>query len=49
MVSFNVLKRLRWLFIVQENQTLQGRIAQSSTTEEMRSMHDELSVLDEVR
>uniref|UniRef100_A0A1B0G5R8 Cerebellar degeneration-related protein 2-like n=1 Tax=Glossina morsitans morsitans TaxID=37546 RepID=A0A1B0G5R8_GLOMM len=35
--------------IIQENQTLQGRIAQSSTTEEMRSMHDELSVLDEVR
>ncbi|XP_075154587.1 cerebellar degeneration-related protein 2-like isoform X2 [Haematobia irritans] len=35
--------------IIQENQTLQTRIAQSSGTEEMKSMHDELSILDEVR
>lgn len=36
-------------FPVQENQNLQTRIAQTSATEEMKSMHDELSILDEVR
>ncbi|XP_046802546.1 uncharacterized protein LOC111684866 isoform X2 [Lucilia cuprina] len=35
--------------IIQENQSLQSRIAQTSATEEMKSMHDELSILDEVR
>lgn len=35
--------------IIQENQTLQARIAQTSTNEEMKSVHDELSILDEVR
>lgn len=35
--------------IIQENQTLQGRIAISSTNEEMMSMHDEFSLLDDVR
>lgn len=35
--------------IIHENQTLQGRIAQNSTNEEMKSVHDELSILDEVR
>ncbi|XP_073834510.1 cerebellar degeneration-related protein 2-like isoform X1 [Musca autumnalis] len=35
--------------IIQENQNLQTRIAQTSATEEMKSMHDELSILDEVR
>ena len=37
------------LFIVQENQSLQSRIAQTTANEEMKSMHDELSILDEVR
>lgn len=35
--------------IIQENQSLQGRLAQTSANEEMKSMHDELSILDEVR
>ena len=35
--------------IIQENQSLQGRLVQTSANEEMKSMHDELSILDEVR
>ncbi|GAB0093395.1 uncharacterized protein DMENIID0001_084890 [Sergentomyia squamirostris] len=35
--------------IIQENQTLQGRLAQSNANEEMKSIHDELSILEEVR
>ncbi|KAH8359719.1 hypothetical protein KR093_008617 [Drosophila rubida] len=35
--------------IIQENQTLQSRIAITSTNEEMMSMHDEFSLLDDVR
>ncbi|XP_037937188.1 cerebellar degeneration-related protein 2-like [Teleopsis dalmanni] len=35
--------------IIQENQTLQSRIAQTNSNEEMKSMHEELSILDEVR
>lgn len=34
---------------VHENKTLQVRSAEAATSEEMRSMHDELSGLDEVR
>lgn len=34
--------------IIQENQTLQGRLVQSSN-EEMKSVHEELSILEEVR
>lgn len=36
-------------FAVQENQMLQSRLANNSPNEEMRSMQEELSVLDEVR
>ncbi|XP_055709144.1 cerebellar degeneration-related protein 2-like isoform X2 [Phlebotomus papatasi] len=35
--------------IIQENQTLQGRLANSNANEEMKSIHDELSILEEVR
>lgn len=35
--------------LVQENQTLTERIQQAVTNDEMKSMHDELSLLDEVR
>uniref|UniRef100_A0A0A1XMQ6 Cerebellar degeneration-related protein 2-like n=1 Tax=Zeugodacus cucurbitae TaxID=28588 RepID=A0A0A1XMQ6_ZEUCU len=35
--------------IIQENQMLQSRLANNSPNEEMRSMQEELSVLDEVR
>ncbi|XP_004518904.1 uncharacterized protein LOC101457718 isoform X2 [Ceratitis capitata] len=35
--------------IIQENQMLQSRLASNSPNEEMRSMQEELSVLDEVR
>ncbi|EDW66653.1 cerebellar degeneration-related protein 2 [Drosophila virilis] len=35
--------------IIQENQTLQSRIAITSTNEEMMSMQDEFSLLDDVR
>lgn len=35
--------------IIQENQTLQSRVAQVSTNEEMKSVHEELSILEEVR
>ncbi|XP_017468215.1 PREDICTED: uncharacterized protein LOC108360449 [Rhagoletis zephyria] len=35
--------------IIQENQTLQSRLANNSPNEEMRSMQEELSILDEVR
>ncbi|XP_053948265.1 uncharacterized protein LOC128856873 isoform X2 [Anastrepha ludens] len=35
--------------IIQENQTLQNRLANNSPNEEMRSMQEELSILDEVR
>lgn len=35
--------------LVQENNELQGRLAEVTTQEEIKSMHDELSILDEVR
>ncbi|KAL5277655.1 CDR2L family protein [Megaselia abdita] len=35
--------------MIVENKTLQGRIAQTSTNEHYKSVHDELSSLDEVR
>ncbi|XP_059618942.1 cerebellar degeneration-related protein 2 isoform X3 [Phlebotomus argentipes] len=35
--------------IIQENQSLQGRLANMNTNEEMKSIHDELSILEEVR
>ncbi|ALC45909.1 Cen [Drosophila busckii] len=35
--------------IIQENQDLQGRVALTSTNEDMMSMHDEFSLLDDVR
>ncbi|XP_055587812.1 uncharacterized protein LOC129740228 isoform X2 [Uranotaenia lowii] len=35
--------------IAQENQMLQSKIVQINTTEEMKSVHEELSILDEVR
>lgn len=35
--------------IIQENQTLQSRVVQASTNEEMKSVHEELSILEEVR
>lgn len=36
-------------FLVQENQALSNRIQQTVTNDEIKSMHDELSILDEVR
>lgn len=38
-----------FLKLVQENQVLAERIQQTVTNDEMKSMHDELSLLDEVR
>ncbi|KAH8232455.1 hypothetical protein KR032_007155, partial [Drosophila birchii] len=35
--------------IIQENQCLQGRLADTSASQEMMSMHEELSLLDDVR
>ncbi|XP_020811023.1 cerebellar degeneration-related protein 2-like [Drosophila serrata] len=35
--------------IIQENQCLQGRMADTSANQEMMSMHEELSLLDDVR
>lgn len=35
--------------IIQENQTLQSRITQVATNEEIKSFQDELSILEEVR
>ncbi|XP_030385104.1 cerebellar degeneration-related protein 2-like [Scaptodrosophila lebanonensis] len=35
--------------IIQENQALQGRLLQNSTNEETMSIHDELSLLDDVQ
>lgn len=35
--------------IAQENQILQSKIVQINTTEEMKSVHEELSILEEVR
>nr|XP_017036862.1 cerebellar degeneration-related protein 2-like isoform X1 [Drosophila kikkawai] len=35
--------------IIQENQCLQGRLADNSANQEMMSMHEELSLLDDVR
>ncbi|KAH8257748.1 hypothetical protein KR038_000123, partial [Drosophila bunnanda] len=35
--------------IIQENQCLQGRLADTSANQEMMSMHEELSLLDDVR
>ncbi|XP_037048610.1 cerebellar degeneration-related protein 2-like isoform X2 [Bradysia coprophila] len=35
--------------IIQENNELQSRLAEAATQEEIKSMHDELSILDEVR
>lgn len=35
--------------LVQDNNALQSRLADATTQEEIKSMHDELSILDEVR
>lgn len=38
-----------FLSLVQDNNALQNRLADATTQEEIKSMHDELSILDEVR
>lgn len=46
MHSIDITKSFK---LVQENQALAERIQQTVTNDEMKSMHDELSLLDEVR
>lgn len=51
-IAFIILNREPNRFVsklVQENQALAERIQQTVTNDEMKSMHDELSLLDEVR